>query len=362
MADEKIKILYIDDEPNNLIGFKAAFRHDYNVLIANSADEGMEVVEKNADIKIIFSDQRMPGKTGVDFFKEVSLKHPLPVRMLLTGYTDLESVITAINSGHIYRYLTKPWNENEIRGAIEEGYQYYMTSSMLSAKNEELQKANEELDKFAYSVTHDIRGPIVSLMGALEIMKGADDVNEMRSVAEMMQVSVEKVNDFIENIHAYYNLKRGDLNIEEIDFNTLLNEVVPIHKVNATLNKVQIDTEVNQTEIFRNDKIVLQLVINNLLLNGIKYQRKEEPNKFVRITVKVEKGIAEIAIKDNGIGIDQQHLDDIFKMFFRATKESTGAGFGLYNVKDALNKIGGQVSVNSTVGAGSEFVVTIPTK
>ena len=142
----------------------------------------------------------------------------------------------------------------------------------------------------------------------------------------------------------------------------MLNEVVPIHKVNATLNKVQIDTEVNQTEIFRNDKIVLQLVINNLLLNGIKYQRKEEPNKFVRITVKVEKGIAEIAIKDNGIGIDQQHLDDIFKMFFRATKESTGAGFGLYNVKDALNKIGGQVSVNSTVGAGSEFVVTIPTK
>ena len=96
---EKIKVLYVDDEANNLVGFKATFRLDYNVFVANSADEGIDMLEKNPDIKVILCDQRMPGKTGVQFFEEVSARYPAPVRMLLTGYTDIESVINAIIIG-----------------------------------------------------------------------------------------------------------------------------------------------------------------------------------------------------------------------------------------------------------------------
>jgi signal transduction histidine kinase len=363
MADqEKIKILYIDDEMNNLVGFKATFRMQYNVLVANSADEGKRLVEQHPDLKIIFCDQRMPEKTGVQFFEEITPINPLPIRMLLTGYVDIESVIESINKGHIYRYLNKPWQENDVRSAIEEGYKYYMTSSALNAKNIELQKANEELDKFAYSVTHDIRGPIVSMMGALDILKELDDVAEMKKVVAMMKQAAEKANEFIENVHAYYSLKRGDLQIEEINLNDLVKDVIALQQIQINHSGVKIELGIEQTEIFRSDKTVLQLIINNLLSNAIKYQRMNEENKFVKISGAVQKGKIELRVEDNGIGIENQYLNEIFNMFFRATNTGQGAGFGLYNVKDAIHKLGGNISVQSEINKGSIFTINIPSK
>lgn len=359
---EKIKILYIDDEANNLVSFKAMFRHDYQVLVAGSAEEGLRTVEKNPDIKIIFCDQRMPEKTGVQFFREISHQYPAPVRMLITGYIDIESVINAINQGHVYRYLTKPWREEDVRSAIEEGYKYFSTSSMLNIKIRELQETNAELDKFTYSVTHDIRGPVVSILGALQILKEMDDLVEMKKLLAMMEHSAEKVKDLITNIHAYYNLKRGNLNIQEISFAALVEELLLLHSMDANLRGVSIKTDIVQDESFRSDLTVLQLIFNNLLNNAIKYQQKEEKEKYVELKIQVHRGVAEIVIEDNGIGIDPEYREEVFEMFFRATKEAMGSGFGLYNVKDALNKLNGTVHLESSLGKGSKFVITIPTK
>lgn len=361
-TSQKIKILYVDDEVNNLYSFKAMFRHDYEVLTAQSADAGMQVLAENPDITIIFSDQRMPGKTGVEFFKEVASLYPDPVRMLITGYIDIETVIDAINHGHVFRYLTKPWQEVEVRSAIEEGYKLYMTSSLLNAKIQELQETNAELDKFSYSVTHDIRGPVVSILGGLQILQTLDDIDEMKQLAEMMTQSAEKVRDLITNIHSYYNLKRGDLNIQDIQFDTFLSEVLELHQVQARLHGVTVEPEIVQKEPFRSDPTVLQLVFNNLLSNAIKYQRNDEVDKVISIRILVEKGVAMIVIRDNGIGIDPAHIDDIFKMFYRATKEGLGSGFGLYNVKDALNKLNGTIDVTSELGVYTEFTIQIPSK
>lgn len=359
---EKIKILYIDDEANNLFSFKAMFRHDYDVLTASSANEGFQIVSDNPDIKIIFCDQRMPEKSGVEFFEEISKVYPDPVRMLITGYIDIESVISAINKGHIFRYLTKPWREEDVRSAIEEGFKYYTTTSLLRIKNEELLETNSELDKFTYSVTHDIRGPVVSILGAIQLIKQLDDINEIKAIVEMMDQSAEKVKDLISNIHSYYSLKRGNLNIQEIDFQNLFTDVLALHQVEASLGKIQINVDIEQNESFRNDLTVLQIILNNILANALKYQRKEEKEKFVKFTVRVSKGIAYLEFTDNGIGIDAKYLDEIFNMFFRATKENVGSGFGLYNVKDALDKLGGTIEVKSVLGEGTSFLIQIPTK
>jgi two-component system sensor histidine kinase/response regulator len=358
----KIKVLYIDDERNNLISFKAMFRQDYDVLIAGSAEEGEKFLQEHSDIKIVFCDQRMPAKTGVEFFKEISQKYPDPIRMLITGYVDIESVINAINHGHVFRYLTKPWREEEVRSAIEEGYKYYSKSSLLNIKIQELQQANAELDKFTYSVTHDIRGPVVSILGALQILKTLDDVDEMKQLLDLMEQSAEKVKDLITNIHSYYNIKRGNLNINEINFSTLVEEIIHLHNVDALLNKVKITTQVEQTEKFRSDMTVLRLIFNNLINNAIKYQRRNEENKWVNLSLTVQKGVCYAEISDNGIGIPVEFKEEIFEMFFRATKQNVGSGFGLYNVKDALSKLGGKIEVETSVDVGTKFKITIPTK
>src|ERR1700741_3984545 len=103
MEEQKINVLYIDDEPNNIVSFKAAFRRVFNVFSAESADEGKQVLEKET-IHVILSDQRMPKTTGIEFFQSILETHPDPIRILITGYTDINAVIDAINLGQVYKY------------------------------------------------------------------------------------------------------------------------------------------------------------------------------------------------------------------------------------------------------------------
>ncbi len=359
---EKIKVLYIDDESNNLFGFKAAFRTEYNILLANSATEGKALLQQHPDTHVIFCDQRMPDITGTQFFEDIASEYPDPVRILITGFTDVAAVVDSINKGQVFRYLTKPYQQEEIHAAIEQAYKYYMTGFMLRKKNEELQKANEDLDKFAYSVTHDIRGPILSILGALEIMKQTQSMEELHSICNMMEESALQVNDLIVNIHAYYSLQRGTIEIEEIDFKNLCQELAELHNIQLALANIKLTITVQQVETYHNSRVLLHLIINNLLSNAIKYQKDAEVNKFVNLSVQVNNGIATIKVADNGIGIETKYLDKIFNMFFRASESSTGSGFGLYNVKDALLKLKGDILVCSEIGKGSEFVITLPGK
>ncbi len=359
---DKIKVLYIDDEANNLIGFKASFRLTYRVLIANNTAEAIEHLHKNPDIKIIFCDQRMPDKTGVEFFEEIRTQFPNPVRILLTAYADLEAVIDAINRGNVFRYIKKPWAEDDIVASIEEGNKFYMVNAMLSIKNQELQKAYKELEKFAYSVTHDLRGPLLSILGAVDVAQYIDDIEEIKEMLRLMEKSVKKLDTFILNIHDYYSLKQGELQIKEINFNEVVKDQVENFRITTNIKNIDFVTSVDQDETFRTDPMSLKIILSNLLSNAFKYQHKNNPHKLVQLNIQVKRGIATLQVKDNGIGILEKHIGDIFNMFFRATAEEVGSGIGLYNVKDAVVKIGGEIKVTSIFDEGTTFLITVPTK
>lgn len=146
MGEERnINILYVDDEVNNLNSFKAAFRRDYNVFIALSGSEGIKILQDNK-IHIIVTDQRMPGMTGVEFLESIIKDFPEPIRILLTGYSDIEAVIDAINKGQIYYYLSKPWDEQQLRAIFKNAYEIFS----LREENKELMNklliANNQLE------------------------------------------------------------------------------------------------------------------------------------------------------------------------------------------------------------------------
>ena len=145
MADSKIKILYVDDEVNNLNSFKAAFRRDYEIHIAESGEDGRKILEER-EINIIITDQRMPQMTGVQFLEEIIPDFPDPIRILLTGYTDITAVIDAINKGQVYQYLTKPWDENNLRIIIKNSYEIYDLRQRNKELLGKLKKANEQLE------------------------------------------------------------------------------------------------------------------------------------------------------------------------------------------------------------------------
>lgn len=331
-------------------------------MIAVNATDAMQHLNSHPDIRVIFCDQRMPGKTGVQFFEEIRSRYPKPIRILLTGYSDIDSVIDSINLGNVFRYVKKPWNDADILGAINEANKFYVSNSLLAVQNEELQKAYNELDKFSYSVTHDMRGPLLSILGAIEAAQHMNDISEIREMLMLMKDSVRNLDDFIQSIHDYYNLNRGELEIREIDFNEMVNEQTKIFNFTYLVSDVKFNTTINQKETFRGDELSIKLILNNLLSNAFKYQRKENKEKLVDLNILVENGMAVIEVADNGVGIAENFLGDIFNMFFRASSHEVGSGFGLYNVKAAVTKLNGKITVDSEINKGTQFKVTIQNK
>ena len=145
MPDPQITILYVDDEVNNLLSFKATFRLKYKVLTALSGDEALKLMDEK-DVHVIITDQRMPNMTGVEFLERVLGKHPDPARILLTGYADMGAVVDAVNKGKIFQYLAKPWNEEELDQAIQSAYKAYNAKKELKHMNEKLIDSNGQLE------------------------------------------------------------------------------------------------------------------------------------------------------------------------------------------------------------------------
>lgn len=145
MSAQHIHILYIDDEINNLTAFRAAFRRLYTVYTAASAAEAVELLVEH-EVHIIISDQRMPKMTGIEFFETILDKHPEPIRILLTGYADINAVIDAINKGQVYKYFSKPWNEEELKHNIEKAYEVFSLRRENKELTAKLLDVNEKLE------------------------------------------------------------------------------------------------------------------------------------------------------------------------------------------------------------------------
>jgi len=145
MSKHEITILYVDDEQNNLVSFKATFRLKYNVLTAISGEEAIGLLDSN-DVHVIITDQRMPGMTGVEFLESILDRHPDQMRILLTGYADMNAVIDAVNKGKIFHYLSKPWNEKELDETILRAYEEYKKKKEEQELNKKLMTSNGQLE------------------------------------------------------------------------------------------------------------------------------------------------------------------------------------------------------------------------
>ncbi|MEJ2881984.1 response regulator [Pedobacter sp. GR22-6] len=144
-SDALINVLYVDDEVHNLNSFKAGFRRLFNVFVAESAAEGRKILEAE-NIQVIITDQRMPVMTGIEFLESIIPDFPDPIRILLTGYADINAVIDAINKGQVYKYIQKPWMDEDLRINIEKAYEIYALRKENRELTEQLLLANKQLE------------------------------------------------------------------------------------------------------------------------------------------------------------------------------------------------------------------------
>ena len=223
--------------------------------------------------------------------------------------------------------------------------------------NKQLRKTNEELDSFVYSVSHDLRAPISSVLGLLNLAKCEKDPKMLKKYLDMMSKSVTQQDLFIKDILNLSRNARLELNKSEIFFEEMISDIfdqlryIDHQEVNKSIS-------VEQNKPFFSDDSRLKVVFNNLISNAIRYHNGKRPK--VDVEVKVKPKYAHISIADNGIGISKDHLNNVFKMFYRATDTNHGSGLGLYIVKETVDKLQGSVKINSRLNKGTTVLLQIP--
>lgn len=228
----------------------------------------------------------------------------------------------------------------------------------IEVKNENLTIVNHELDRFVYSASHDLRSPITSLKGLIEITQLEDDPNQIKRYLGLMHQSLAKQDRFINDIIDYSKNKRKEVVMEPVSLLELFDEAISqlMHIENA--KQIKFTKELLVDEI-QSDSLRLKIIISNLISNAIKYADSNKQEMYISIRTYFSEGFHKIEVADNGIGIHEEYKDNIFEMYF-GTNKNKGSGLGLYIVKEAVENIKGNISVSSQSNIGSKFIVTIP--
>jgi len=415
----KYGILYVDDEPDNLTVFKAAFRRHYNIHTACSAKEGMAILSQ-FDIQLIITDQRMPEITGVEFLKSAVRKHPKLIRMILTGYSDIEVVIQSINQGHVYRYITKPWDKNELKLIIDNALETYrlknenqillgnltkanlkleeyadnleqkvrqrtqvLEKNMALLEREILERkkveqairesekaaahANKEKSKFLAHISHDIRTPISAILGFTELIQVKCDEVKCRIYLDAIFSSGEMLLSLVNDILDISRIEAGKLALEYtyVDVRAVFKDIEQIFlwkvKDKGLELRVEIDETLPHNVIL--DEARFRQILFNLLGNAFKFTE----NGFIKLAaLKCDRhqhsddclGYV-ISVQDSGCGIPETQQKKIFGEYAQRTgryrEKQNGAGLGLAITKNLAELMGCQITLKSSVGAGSDF-------
>lgn len=235
-------------------------------------------------------------------------------------------------------------------------------TSALEEQNRELKKVNSELDRFVYSASHDLRAPLTSLLGLIQLARDENDLEQIRNYLDLQEKSIHKLDNFIQDIVNISKNARTEIRQDEINFREIVEGIFDQLDYMDHTRLVEKNIDIAQDTPFYSDQSRLSIVLNNLISNALRYAAPHRQKAYIKIGVEVRRNEALLTIEDNGRGIAEEHLDKIFDMFFRTDNDKTGSGLGLYIVKETLDKLGGQISVSSTLGKGTIFTVKIPSE
>lgn len=227
--------------------------------------------------------------------------------------------------------------------------------------NLKLTKVNEELDKFVYSASHDLRAPLSSILGLAEVARLSDSSEEKDKCLDLIKNSTVKLDLLINDIIEYSRNERLELVYSQFDAEKEIADIIEGLKFTEGSEKVDISISIN-TPLILTDSRRLRVVLRNLIANAYLYHDYKKAYQFIKVFTHNEEDKVLISVEDNGLGISEQDKKNIFKMFYRAHSDSKGSGLGLYIANENIKKLGGKLSVQSKLGVGSTFTITLSNK
>ncbi len=383
----KQKILYVDDERMNLFSFKEVFKRKYKVFTAISGEEGLKILDEEPDIPVIITDQRMPNMTGVEFLTKTIEKYPDAIRMILTGYSDIDAIIDAVNKGQIYKYIAKPWEMRDLERTIEEVLGVYnlridnkQLVSELKTKNEELQKSYHDLEEtykqlkeaqerlvqsekmatigqLSSGIAHEIKNQLVvmSLTEAIRDKYPSDEDLNLYST-EISEAS-NRILSIVEEIRDFAKGRGANFVKQEYFLKDTVERAIKIVKLDKELKYMNITMDIKQNPQLKFNKNKILQVFVNLTRNAAQAYEKREGN--VNIVLDADDEYAIVKVIDFGCGISEENLQKIFTTFF-TTKGEIGTGLGLEISRKIIESHGGTIEVDSKLNEGTTFTIKLP--
>lgn len=226
-------------------------------------------------------------------------------------------------------------------------------------QNESLQIINAGLDKFVFNVTHDLRAPLVALIGLIELIDEESDIEQIKAYILMMKESLEKQDHFINEMMLFIQSKHSGFIKKECYLTTIINDVIAQNHYRNGGKQIQISSEVGLDKI-NSDALKLHVILSNLVSNAMKYSDPKKEEQWVKVKTYQQETSAVIEVEDNGLGIRQKDQERIFDKFYMSGNNKKSTGLGLYLVKDAITQMAGRIEVQSEPGLYSRFIISIP--
>lgn len=229
----------------------------------------------------------------------------------------------------------------------------------LAFQNEELIKTNLELDRFVYSVSHDLRAPLTSILGLVSLVEGETKEADTLEHAGMIRNRVNRLDGFIQKILSYSKNNRTGISVERIPVQKTIEETFDMLSSMKDAEGIKFEVNIDEQELYFSDLQRFTTVIENLISNAIKYQKKDRVNKYIKVSGKTTPDKLHLLIEDNGVGIAPEYHQKIFEMFYHLPGNKSGTGIGLYIVKEIIEKLEGSIYIHSENGEGTSFELNI---
>jgi signal transduction histidine kinase len=387
MEQRRHTLLVVDDEVDVLESLRHQFHRGYRVLTSVSGQKAIEMLQEDS-VELILTDQRMPGMSGDQFLREARRLKPDAIRMLFTGYADIQAVISAVNEGHIFRYILKPWDSVELESIIRQGVEQYellaerkRLVTELQAANSELVRANEELARagqlktaFIEVASHEFNTPITLVLGLTELLRLCNPTrsDQEHEILRQITSSGKQLARLVTNMLTLLRAEdfRKTLERRPVNLADLAQRATDQVRLFTHARHIQLHTKsADDLGAFEIDADKISAVLINLLTNAIKFT---PDGGTIELTARLsEADLAEIVVNDRGVGLEPQELRHLFQPFFTQLDPSRhssgdfgfckrGLGLGLSIAKQFVEMHGGSITAQSRDGGGTQITVRLP--
>ena len=389
----KLAILCIDDESIVLDALKEQleieFGNQYIIEIAENGEEALEIAEDiakdNDKLAVVIADFIMPGMKGDELLEKVHEIKPDVRNILLTGQASLQGISNAVNKAGLYRFISKPWDKNDLVLTVREALRSYEQAMTILKQNEELKELNAGLelkveqrtqelrelnatkDKFFSIIAHDLKNPFNTLLGFSDLILTNLNIYKKEQIHDFVNIihtTSKNAYSLLENLLEWSRSQTGRIQMEpeQINLYNLVEENMELLKGIAEKKRIILTNDIKKDCTAYADQNMINTVIRNLATNALKYTAKG--GKVNILSDKKDDKVI-ITVADTGVGIKPENLDKLFRIdgnfSLKGTDDETGTGLGLILCKEFIRKNNGELKVTSVFGQGSKFFFSIPT-